>query len=157
MIKKRPKPSIANPMLIKSLQDNNLRLNLIDGEEDNFSFTPNSETLNQSPSISENNTENTELNKTGVVKVDDSEINEDKQTEAQIVEAPVSKKRNNVPIYEDQYWGLNAISKATSISITQLVREGLDIIIEKYNEEFGVDINRVKEIQHKLRGVKNSK
>lgn len=134
MPRNKPKPSIANKALFESLQQNNQNLNLIDGSED-IEFNP------QKPSKDNIDEER---------RREEEEIYQARKEARLASKKPISKKRNNVPVYEDQYWMLNTISKVTGVSITQLVRDGLDMIILEYKKEYKDEIEQLQAIQSKL-------
>lgn len=133
MSNKKSKLSIANKALFETLQRNTQNLNLIDGSE-NVEFNP---------QIPENKILDEE-------KVREEEEIVQARKEARLAsKKTTTKKRNNVPVYEDQYWMLNAISTITGVSITKLVRDGLDMIILEYKNEYKNEIELLQKIQSK--------
>jgi hypothetical protein len=108
----RKKPSFAKSNAIKSLGSSKISFNLIDGEEELFGKE---ETKEQNKTIEP------------VVKE---------------VEKPVDirssyKTRHNIPVYDDQYFQLQAISKISGLNITDLVREAINKVISESEEKFG--------------------
>jgi Ribbon-helix-helix domain len=145
---KKPKPSLANSLFIKNLQEVNKKLILIDGEEESVERNTNE--------VAVNTLETDEQENVDVVSEVSSKSNESQEIVEEIKQS-ISKKRNNVPVYEDQYWLLNAISKVTDISITKLVREGLEMVIYKYLENFPEEIKSVQAMQKKMQITREAK
>ena len=81
------------------------------------------------------------------------EVEEDKSLQDT---TPAYKKRHNVPIYDDQYEVLQAISTIEGIPITDLARTALEkIIIEKSDEIGTTKIEEMITIRKKIKRAKN--
>jgi predicted DNA-binding protein len=108
----RKKPSFANSNAIKSLESAKNSINLIDGEEELFGKI-----------------EIPPVNSDVVVSEKQKELTEEKKL--------AYKKRHNIPVYDDQYYKLQAISKITGVNITDLVREAIDNVITDSEDKIG--------------------
>lgn len=115
-----------NSQAFKSIEENNEKLNLIDGSNE----------FNQEYTLDFN------LNSPKI---------EEKVNENITIPTPIKAKpkRTNIPIFQEQYIELQCITLVTGETITSLVQESIQFVIKKYNNLYGNEIQKMKEIRIK--------
>ena len=120
------KTFFQNSQAFKSIEENNEKLNLIDGSSE----------FNQEYTLDFN--------------LDSPKI-EEKINENITIPTPIKPKpkRTNIPIFQEQYIELQCITLVTGETITSLVQESIEFVIKKYNNLYGNEIQKMKAIRIK--------